>query len=301
MPTLLELQVEFLHAISGAPRASAAEGAVPSEFLLREILAAGLAPAQRLAIYANSAEANYLASLRASFPAILRLGGEEYFRQCGRELRRARPSHSGDLQDIGAAFPPYLATRHADDTYRYFGEVARLEWLYQEALTAADHDSLDLAALAAVPPARYESLRFRLHPSVRLFASEFPAHAIWVANVASDAEPEPLDLRQGADQLLLHRTAAGVEFQQLSAGEWAFLTCLAEEHSHDDSHIDGDSGSFGAALAAATAADSGFDAVAVLRQFVHRNVIVTFTLPTRRPTEAQDAGIAQGGNNERDL
>jgi hypothetical protein len=264
MPTLLELQVEFLHAISGAPRAGAAAGT----FLLREIRPAGLAPAERLAIYANNAAANYLASLRASFPAILRLAGEAYFAQCGRELRRIHPSRSGDLQPVGSAFPPYLAARHRDDAYRYFGDVARLEWLYQESLTAADHASLDLGALAAVPPARYEALRFRLHPSVRLFASPFPAHAIWNANVSSAAEPEPLDLDKGADRLLLHRTATGIEFQPLEPGEWAFLEALA-----------GSCG-FGAAVAAAMRADPEFDAVTVLHKLVHGNVIVAFALPS---------------------
>jgi hypothetical protein len=259
MPTLLELQMEFLHAISGAPGGGT--------FLQHAIRPSGLAPARRLAIYANNAEANYLASLRASFPAILRLVGEAYFNQCGRELRRTHPSRSGDLQHVGAAFPPYLAARHRDDAYRYLGDVARLEWLYQEALTAADHDSLDLGALAAVPPARYEALCFSLHPSVRLFASPFPAHAIWDANVGSAAEPEPLDLDQGADRLLLHRTARGIVFQQLKPGEWAFLHGLACTCG------------FGAAVAAATQADPEFDAVAVLHQLVHGNVIVAFALP----------------------
>ena len=259
MPTLLELQVEFLHAISGAPDGS--------RFLQRAIRPSGLAPGRRLAIYANNAEANYLASLRASFLAVLRLVGEAYFNQCGRELRRTHPSRSGDLQHVGAAFPPYLAARHRDDAYRYLGDVARLEWLYQEALTAADHASLDLGALAAVPPAYYEALRFGLHPSVRLFASPFPAQAIWDANVSSAAEPEPLDLDQGADRLLLHRTARGIVFQQLKPGEWAFVHALACACG------------FGAAVAAATRAEPDFDAVAVLHQLVHGNVIVAFALP----------------------
>jgi len=276
MPTLLELQVEFLHAISGAPRGTATIGGAASEFLLREILPAGLPPAQRLAIYANNAEANYLASLRASFPAVLRLVGDVYFAQRARELRRAQPSRSGDLQHVGSAFPAYLAARHADDAYRYLGDVARFEWLYQEARTAADHDALDLGALAAVPPEHYDALRFVLHPSVRLFSSEFPIHAIWAANVLSAAEPEPLDLGEGADRLLLHRTAAGIECQPLAPGEWAFLASLADLAGRAGGQ--GERAGFGAALAAASAADVDFDAAAVLHKLVHQHVIVAFTL-----------------------
>jgi hypothetical protein len=73
---------------------------------------ARLRPMQRLAIYANNAETNFIESLRLSFPAVLRLVGDAYFTQCAREFRTRHPSRSGDLQHIGAAFPEYWAMRH---------------------------------------------------------------------------------------------------------------------------------------------------------------------------------------------
>ncbi len=125
MPTLPELQRDFMQAVL--------EGSCTP--LLGEIVAGDRAPSQRLAIYANNAETNFIESLRLSFPAIRRLVGDAYFTQCAREYRAQHPSRSGDLQHVGAAFPDYWADRHGRDEFRYLADIARLEWLYQEALT----------------------------------------------------------------------------------------------------------------------------------------------------------------------
>src|SRR5665213_3428590 len=142
----------------------------------------GLQPSRRLEVYANTARTNFIGSLTSSYPVITRLVGEPYFRQCAREFHGLQPSRCGDLQPAGTLFADYLAQRHRDGEYRYLGEVARLEWLCQETLLAAEHAPLDVARLARVPATAYDDLRFRLHPSVRLFASEFPCLRIWQVN-----------------------------------------------------------------------------------------------------------------------
>lgn len=254
MPTLPELQRDFMSALLDGSHSSAQN----------EIVAAGVAPELRLAIYAGNSESNFIESLRLSFPAILRLVGDAYFTQCAREFRAKHPSRSGDLQHTGEAFPDYWAARHGLDQYRYLGDIARLEWLYQEALTAADHTPFDLARLAGVESAHYEALRFRLHPSARLFASDYPALAVWEANVGSAADPEFIDLSQGGDRLLLIRGADGVEIRRISEAEHAFLERLAG------------GAAFAAAIEAAAERDPKFDAADCLRDFVINHVIVDF-------------------------
>lgn len=253
MPTLPELQSDFLRAVLDGAQVEAA-GHVETK---------GLAPALRLGIYANNAAANFLESLRLSFPAIRRLVGDDYFDQCVRAYRELHPSRSGDLQHAGAAFPGYLAELHGADDYRYLGDVARLEWLCQESLLAGDHAPLDLTRLAAVPPEDYDGLRFELHPAARLFVSGFPAHAIWQANVGSAAEPEAIDLGRGADRLLITRTHGHIAFHPLSEGEAAFL-----EHLRRGETV--------AAAIAAGARDAEFDATQALPRFVRVEAIVDF-------------------------
>jgi hypothetical protein len=166
---------------------------------------------------------------------------------------------------VGRDFPQYWSARHADDAFRYLGDVARLEWLYQECLMAAESPKFDVMRLAAVPAEDYDHVLFHLHPGARLFNSPFPAVAIWEANVASDAEPEIIDLGSGGDRVLLLRGGHGVVFRALDRGDHAFLAAV------------GRGCPFGAALAEAAACDLGFDAAAALPAFVQAGAIVDFT------------------------
>ena len=272
MPTLRDLQQHMIAAVledgadahdpamtaDTAPDIAAAAAALlrgDSETALR-----------RAAVYANNARSGFLDSLRSSFPAVRRLVGDDYFAQCVFEYRRVHPSRSGDLQHTGRDFADHLAGRCAGDALSWLPDVARFEWLYQETLTAADHAPFDLQRLAAIDLAAAERLRFALHPSARLFTSPYPVAEIWEANVASADEPPVIDLRQGADRLLLARSRQRVAIHRLSAGEYVFLGALARGEA------------FGAAAAGA-ADDEAFDAGAALRRFVPAEVIVDFALP----------------------
>ncbi len=217
-----------------------------------------------LNVYANTARSNFIESLVLSFPAVRRLVGQDYFRQVSLGFHARHPSLSGDLQPAGAGFAQYLAHLHAGAEYRYLGEVARLEWLLQQTLLAADHPPFELAKLQAIAPGDYDALRFRLHPSVRLFASEFPAVAIWEAN-AGDAEPQVIDLRDGPDHVLLMRIRGQLVFARLALGEEGFLEALLAEEP------------FAAAVARGEQSGNGeFDAAAALQRFVRAGAIVDF-------------------------
>ncbi len=254
MPSLRDLQTAMIGAVLDGEHGPAA----------RYVEARGIAPARRLGVYANNALGNFLQGLRASYPAVRRLVGDAYFDQCGRGFRQRHPSRSGDLQDAGDALSGYLAQLHADDDYRYLGDVARLEWLYQEAMTAADHAPLDLGELSRLAPSDHERLRFGLHPATRLFASPFPVLDIWEANADEHDEPETIDLRKGGDRLLLTRTRRRLFFLRISVGEEGFLHALGRRER------------FAAAVETALGADGSFDAADALRKFVGAEAIVDF-------------------------
>lgn len=236
------------------------------------IASGGIAAGGTLGIYANTARSNFIESLIASFPVIRRLVGEDYFQQVARGFHAHHPSLSGDLQFAGAMFAQYLAQLHGADDYRYLSEVARLEWLIQETLLAADHPRFDLAKLQTVAPAGYDALVFRLHPSVRLFASEFPCVAIWQAN-SGDAEPPAIDLRTGPDRTLLTRDRGRLAFHCLSSGELGFLESLRDQETFAAAIA---RGAHAAVEHASEALGPGFDATAVLRHWVLAGIIVDF-------------------------
>jgi hypothetical protein len=259
-PALRALQAQVLDAILGEDSG----GSPPRE--MPGIVGGGIGTARRLEVYANNAATNFLESLRLAYPVVRRLVGDAYFEQCARDYRRAHPSRSGDLQHAGTAFPDFWRGRHGADRYRYLADVARLEWLIQESLAAADEAPFDFPRLGRVAPQDYDHLRFRLHAATRRFASPFPVRAIWEANLGHDIEPPVIDLDAGGDRLSIVRDARGIEFLPLAAGEWAFAAAI-EQGAH-----------FAAAVTTAGRADGDFDASAALQKLVLGGVIVDFAI-----------------------
>jgi hypothetical protein len=215
-PPLAALQAAFAAAVDGDPRAAAAM-----------IRAGGLAPAERLAIYANNAWSSYRRAMELSFPAVRRLGGDDWFVGAVREYRRRHPSRSGNLQGVGAAFPAFLGAELAGTPHEVFADVAALEWAYQEVLVAPDAPPLDLARLAAVPEADYPRLVFVLHPACRVFASRWPAVAVWRGHRDPDDEAPAIDLDAGPERVLLRRRELDVELHPLAPATHAFLAAFA--------------------------------------------------------------------------
>lgn len=254
--SLHELQSRFMDALLGA----SLEQAVPL------IASPGERARGQLGVYHNTVQVNFLGSLESTFPAIRRLVGADYFLQTAREFQRRHPSRSGDLLHVGQRFPQYLSELHAADRFRYLSDVARLEWLIQDTLLAAEHAPLELSKLAAVAPDDYDALRFELHPSLRLFESPFPALRVWETNVGGEAaartEPEAVDLDAGGDRLALMSRRLTLQVHRLSPGEAGLLQAIRR------------GASFAAAVDAGQAGDDEFDATAALQRFVSVEAIV---------------------------
>ena len=228
---------------------------------------ADILPRAALSVYANNVRVNFTQTLRLTYPAIWRLVGEDYFRQCAREFQRLYPSRSGDLQHVGEGFAEYLVLKHGNHTYAYLADVARLEWAYQEALIDIEIRPLELPRLALVDSRAYPDLQFSLQPSLRLVESRFPILAIWEANVADESSmDECIDLGDGADRLLVLRAFKGVRIHRLSLGELTFLSRIAACDA------------FAPAVERAGEVDSSFDACESLKKLVALRAIVDFHL-----------------------
>lgn len=256
MPSLRDLQYAF----AGAVRYGDA-GAIT-----RFVVANGLDPARRVAIYAKNVRENGLTTLEAGFPVLLRLAGRDWFRQTGNGYLRRHPSPSGNLHYIGARLPDYLEAQLAGGPYAYFADVARLEWAYQEVLVAAEPSPLDLIALAAIPPARHTDLVLETSPASRLVGSVWPLLAIWRANQHGDDSHGTVSLDAGACRLLVIRRDNHVELRELPPGEFAFLDAVKGAMGIVD------------AAAAALVSDPDFEVVAALPRLVRLGALTAFRL-----------------------
>jgi Putative DNA-binding domain len=228
----------------------------------------GIPAAQRVAIYANNTRIGFEQALAASYPVIERLAGTDWFRQHAHGYQLRFPSRCGDLQYVGDRYAEYLQAELADTSYRYFADVARLEWAYQEALIAADSAALDPKLLAAVADDDYERLIFTPQASVRLVESCYPILAIWKTNQSElTADTPPISLTDGPDRLLVIRRQHHVELRALRPELFALLqqfTCgLA----------------LGAAADAVASRHENFDVGAALRELVMLQAFARCRLP----------------------
>lgn len=260
MVSLRDLQAAFASAVRFGDASSIA----------RFVVADGIDPERRIGIYANNVRENFLATLEAGFPVLVRLAGRDWFRQAGSGYFRLHPSRSGNLHHVGERFAAYLEAELADGPYAYFADVARLEWAYQEVLVAAEPTTLDLVELAAIAPERHDQLVFEMSPAARLVASMYPLLAIWRANQPGSDTTTTVRLDAGASRLLVVRLDRHVELRELPSGEFVFLAAATGGASVVD------------ATAEALAADPEFELVVALPRLVRLGALTAFHL--RRPT-----------------
>ncbi|MDX2218358.1 MAG: DNA-binding domain-containing protein [Burkholderiales bacterium] len=219
---LAALQREFLAAMRG-DASSVAE----------RVRAHDRAPtaATRVAVYRNAVRANQRGALAAAFPVVEQLVGSAFFNEAADRCLAAQPSTSGDLHDLGAAFPDFLREySHAADL-PYLGDVAALEWALHRAFHAADAAPIGVDALTAVPADALDRLVLVPMPGTALVESDWPILTLWRAHQPGAALPENFDLGQGGETVAVYRDGFQCAAETLDPARRALLAAsLAGKH-----------------------------------------------------------------------
>jgi hypothetical protein len=240
-PPLRDLQAAFARAIDG-------DAAAAATF----VHGGALDAVTRLGIYANNVRGTFRAALELSYPAVRRIGGDEWFAGAARAYRRASPSRSGDIHPAAAGFPAFLAHELGGTELEALAELARLEWACEEAAIAADAPEFDPAVLSRIPVERQPQLVFTLHPSCRVVESVHPIVDLWNGDPIA-REPQ---------HALVHRVALEVRIRRLDAGVARFVATLAQRST------------LAAALGAAVDVEPTFDLAATLTMLAREGVLV---------------------------
>ncbi len=162
-----------------------------SETVTAEVSEDGfLTPAQRLQIYKNNTRLALTELLIQTFPAVTKLVDEKFMRYAAQEFWAQHRPASGDMNDYGTEFPAFLQDFSALAQHLYVAEVARLEWLRQEAW------------LSPVLPSPAASIMLYLQPHVRLLHSAWPVAALWAFALEGGAAPK---IDSGESFVLIHR------------------------------------------------------------------------------------------------
>ncbi len=197
-PSLLEVQRAW--------RAGIADGDFTAALPL--LIADALSPADRLAVYRDTAASTLVNALRLAYPAVRKLVGADFFAGAAHAFLAQNWAGTTWLDEYGAAFPEFLGTFAPLRAHRalaaYLPDVAALERAVNHSLHAPDAPALDLRTLASLPPEDVERLALEPNPSIGFLQADTPVDAIWNAVLTGDDDAmRAIDLDAGAVQLLV--------------------------------------------------------------------------------------------------
>ena len=180
----------------------------------------------RLDIHRDNALISLAEVLKAAYPVVCAVAGEGFFRHAAREYIRAHPPRTPRLWAYGGKFEKFLQRYEPAQALPFLPDLARLEWAWNGAYFAADATALDPAALRNVAPERYPTLRFAVHPSLRLVASDVSILRIWQDNRPQTQTPPPLDGPGTGPHVLVVRPEHEVETHAIAEGAFTFVLAL---------------------------------------------------------------------------
>ncbi|MBN3786771.1 DNA-binding domain-containing protein [Burkholderia sp. Ac-20353] len=181
---------------------------------------------QRIALYRGNVRAHWRAALANAYPVLLALGGDAWFDALSVAYARVHPSRSGDLNRFGDALPAYVGEYERDARFRYFADVARVEWALHEAAFAADVIPFTPQQWLGLADAHLLDARLAVHPACAALASDYAIADIWLAHQPDGTFPTQLDVRawvlvvrpQWRPTVLVHTEAAHTAFVALQRG-----------------------------------------------------------------------------------
>lgn len=197
-----------------------------------------------LSVYRNTVAKGLVDVLRANFPSVERIVGEDWFSACARVFIRDHEPECPVLAAYGAALPDFLRTFEPAADVPYLADVAQVDRLWTQSHFAPDGPSMDTGLLRAMDQDRLLGLSLPLHASTRIAWFDGPVATLWRLN----RPPAPLPGRGGfsidwrPEGIALCRPHGEVVAITLSAWQFAFLEACHAGRSFGDAMSAGPEG-----------------------------------------------------------
>lgn len=179
---------------------------------------------KRYDVYRNNVTVSLIDALAATYPAVQRITGTDFFRAMARFHVRSSPPASPLLFEYGHDFPDFIAGyEHAQDM-PWLADVARIERAWLDAYHAADALTLAPMRLFAIAPERLGDLVLAPHPATRIVRSPYAAVTIFAAN--RDGTPTARIDASTPEDALITRPEFDVVVRHLPPGGAIFAASL---------------------------------------------------------------------------
>ena len=229
MVPLQQLQNMFMDALFKEPNG-------PAVTQLGQLLSKNkrLTAEEQITIYRNSVFGCMVNALRHTYPVCNKLVGDKFFDAMATQFIHKHPSLSPDLNNYGEAFADFIASFKPAAQLVYLPDMARLEWAWERAFCAADHQGLDLQALSQFDERQQSLLHFQLPPGSSLITSAYPIEKIWQMNQDDDGIDDPINLQEGGNHLLVWRQNFDMRIDPLNDDQWQFLCAIQQDQPFID-------------------------------------------------------------------
>ncbi len=183
---------------------------------------------KRFSVYRNNVTVSLTEALMDTYPTILALVGEEFFRAMAPVFIAAHPPQSACLFEYGDGFGAFLDTFDPVNSLPFLGDVARLEFAWLRSYHAKDQTPLDPLSLQQVAPEALADLTLTLHPACQIVSSPHPIYDIWAAHKQPDVEQAMGQIAQYGQDCLITRPQWDVTVIALPSGGRVFIQNLAD-------------------------------------------------------------------------
>jgi hypothetical protein len=190
-------------------------------------------PLQNLMIYQHAIQHLLIATLKKTYPLIVKLVGSDFFQITAKEYIKHYPSRSPNVNDYGAYFSDFLAEFEPLHDLIYLVEVAQFEWICHTLSSATNHQGIRTFQLDNITVDQYDQLHFTLHPACHLQRFYYPI--LRIIELCKSDKNESLDVDAGGINLLIARHDMDLTLIPLTHAEFTFLDMIAEGKSVGES------------------------------------------------------------------
>jgi hypothetical protein len=178
---------------------------------------------RRLDAYVGGYRTRLVEALGTTFPVLKTTLGEDEFTRQMRLYIDSHPSRHFSVRQYGAQLEQHLSAGAQSAEASALCDLARWEWMLADVFDSPDDEPMTVAALAAVPPAAWPTLTFRLRACVRHFETGTNVVEWWRAANGLCDRPPGLDAA-APGRWLLWRRGVTTLFRSLDPLESSALT-----------------------------------------------------------------------------